>query len=213
MTTTKATRIMIVLFFVLSVAAAAVVAQQYTATALEMTGQQYFANGTGIACFDDGTTTSFEDSITPDNGYYFDNPTDFYIGEAPGITSGNGVRCGENATFSGVNITDIAIIRGANLVENKSKALEPSTIVKIKVGDAVRWTNKDEAVHSVISPPTSPPLPFSLSGSASVGSVFSSGTMIEGGRFYCTFTEPGGIHYGIDYGSSSIKGAVIVEER
>jgi plastocyanin len=189
--------------------------QQQQTTGLSMTGQQYFGNGTGVAYFNDGTTASFNHTITPDNGYYFDNSTVFHIGEIPGIASGNGVQCGENATFSGVNITDISIIRGANLIENKSRALEPSPIVKIKAGDTVRWTNEDITLHSIISPPTSPPLSSasSFSGLVPAGSTFSSGTIIEGGRFYCTFTEPGGIHYGIDYGGSSIKGAVIVEEK
>ena len=35
------------------------------AAALEMTGQQYFANGTAIAYFDDGSTSKFEHEMTP----------------------------------------------------------------------------------------------------------------------------------------------------
>jgi hypothetical protein len=50
-----------------------------------MTGQQYFANGTGIAYFDDGTTQSFKHIITAAAGYYYDNSTIFYTGEIPGV--------------------------------------------------------------------------------------------------------------------------------
>jgi hypothetical protein len=93
---TSLTALLLAAILVLSIGTFAIPTQ---AVALEMTGQQYFANGTGIAYFDDGTTSSFEHSITPDNGYYFDNSINFYIGEVPGTPSGNGVRCGENATF------------------------------------------------------------------------------------------------------------------
>lgn len=111
--------------------------QQY-GNALRLTGHQYFSNGTGIAYFDDGTTQPFKHMITSANGYYFDNSTIFYTGEIPGLSSERGVKCDTGTTRNtGIygnrtNIVNVTIIRGADLIENKSKALEPSPVIESK---------------------------------------------------------------------------------
>jgi plastocyanin len=180
-----------------------------------MTGQQLFANGTGLAYFDDGTTTRFSHTITATEGYYYDNSTAFYIGEIPGINNtspDNGVRCGENATTldSGTSndVVNITIIRGASLVENKSRVFEPSPVISIKVGDTVTWINEDISVRWIASPPLS----MSAGGEIPFADTFSSMIGQNGGTFSCTFTEPGGFHY-VDGFDFEMKGAIIVMER
>lgn len=65
-----------------------------TTTQLAMTGQQYFANGTGIAYFNDGTTEEFEHTLTANEGYYFDESTPFYIDAVPEVGNNtNSVEC------------------------------------------------------------------------------------------------------------------------
>src|SRR5215204_5385464 len=60
---------------------------------LTMTGQQFFANGTGLAYFNDGSISKFEHEMTPQEGWYYDNTTIFYTGEIPGISSTNNTKC------------------------------------------------------------------------------------------------------------------------
>jgi plastocyanin len=181
---------------------------QQQAIALSLTGQQFFVNGTGIAYFDDGVTMPrFNHTITPDKGYYYDDSTVFYVGEIPGVSSANGATCRGNSTLgSSGNIHDITIINGISLLENKSQGIEPSPIVKIKAGDTVTWTNQDIAYHSLYSPPPEP---------GSEVYLFTVSTLLNsnGGTVSCTFTEPGGFHYGIQVDFSEwLAGTVIVEE-
>lgn len=111
--------------------------QQY-GNALRLTGHQYLSSGTGIAYFDDGTTQPSKHMITSANGYYFDNSTIFYTGEIPGLSSERGVKCDTGATRNtgiygnGTNIVNVTIIRGGDLIEKKSKALEPSPVIESK---------------------------------------------------------------------------------
>jgi plastocyanin len=198
-----------------------------------MTGQQYFADGTGIAYFNDGTTQEFEHRLTEDEGYYFDEPTPFYLDAVPEVGNNTGsIVCGDinaleqakqaaltnssrtmpqsgDSIIGSGNITDITIIRGASIVENKSRAVEPSPIVTIKVNDTVTWVNEDTTMHSIISPP--------ITGGSNIpdGTIIpSTGLTENGGTLSCTFTEPGGYHYTLQplftFGND-IKGAVIVE--
>jgi plastocyanin len=69
-------------------------------SALEMTGQQFFPNGTGIAYFDDGSTSRIEHPFTAESGYYYDNSTIFYTGDIPETISGIA-----NTTSTNNNIT------------------------------------------------------------------------------------------------------------
>ena len=73
-----------------------------TTTQLAMIGQQYFANGTGIAYFNDGTTQQFGHHFRGADGYYYDESTPFYIDEVPGVGDNNGsISCGGTGVGSG----------------------------------------------------------------------------------------------------------------
>lgn len=204
--------------------------EQRSSFALSMIGQQYFANGTGIAYFDDNSTSKFEHEMTQLNGWYYDNKTIFYVGEIPGVSTANNVKCSggygdtSNSTTTIVNNSSnsnnttnhtLTIINGADVVENKSKAIQPSPIITIKAGDTVTWTNNDATTHIIRAPPGN----FMFEGKIPYGQTFDtilSGTTspaIEDRSFSCTFTEPGGFQYDIDNSNNRIVGAVIVEKR
>jgi plastocyanin len=193
---------------VVAVIAGVAFAGTVTTSALELTGHQLFANGTGLAYFDDGTAQSFKHMIIAAAGYYYDNSTIFYTGEIPGIPQAEGIQCGSKVNNTRGDSVLITLIRGADLIQNKSKAIEPSPVVRINVGDTVTWVNKDYVIHTITSPPGPGVPPFD---DLPIGTNFED-TMSENESFRCTFTEPGGFHYGIGF-NSVIKGAIIVEER
>lgn len=200
----------IALASIVVILAVATTQQHQSTTALELTGHQLFPNGTGIAYFDDGTTQEFRHMITESAGYYYDNSTIFYTGEIPRVPQAEGIQCGQFHNLNNSNNTVITIIRGADLIQNKSKAIEPSPVVRINVGDTVTWINRDYTSHLIRSPPgpgVSPPLSDLPTGTNFRGSLSS-----DNGSLRCTFTEPGGFHYGIGI-NSEIKGVVIVEEK
>jgi hypothetical protein len=71
---------------VLGAAVVAVVGSNHSASAIKVVmGQRFFPDGTGVAFFDDGTTQTFFHSVTPRNGYYYDNSTVFFAGMIPGF--------------------------------------------------------------------------------------------------------------------------------
>lgn len=195
-------------------------------TQLAMIGQQYFPDGTGIAYFNDGTTQEFEHRLTEDEGYYFDESTQFYIGAVPGVGNNtDSVVCEDlsavdgsmltstrdnNSATDGANITNVTIIRGASILEDKSRAIDPSPIITIKVNDTVRWINEDANNFWLTLPP--------LTG----GNGIPDGTIIprtilneNGGSLVCTFSEPSGFHYTLRPFDDpiEIKGAVIVADE
>jgi plastocyanin len=197
---------------------------------LAMIGQQYFADGTGIAYFNDGTTQGFEHTLTEDEGYYFDESTPFYIGAVPEVGNNTGsVVCndidagqspltnssgaipssidGDNTI--GGNTTNVTIIRGASILEDKSRAVDPSPIVTVKVNDTVKWINEDTTHVWLVSPP--------ITGDNDIpyGTIIPRTIVNEnGGALACTFSEPGGFHYTLRPfdTTTEIKGAVIVTE-
>jgi plastocyanin len=202
-----------------------------TPAQLAMIGQQYFADGTGIAYFNDGTTEEFEHTLTADEGYYYDESTPFYLDEVPGIGNNNGsIMCAENIntlelrrqasmtnstttmppssaddgnrTLETGNITTITIIRGASLLSDKSRAVDPNAVVTINVNDIVTWQNQDTTNHWLTSPP------MSIGGNLPYATFMNTFISPNGGTYSCTFTEPGGYHYTL---GSDIKGAVMVE--
>jgi plastocyanin len=194
---------------------------------LAMIGQQYFADGMGIAYFNDGTTQEFEHRITEAGGYYFDESTPFYIGAVPGVGNNtDSVECSEinpatgaiqtttpnadNSTFSSGNTTTVTIIRGASILEDKSRAVDPSPIVTINVNDTVQWINQDTQVYLLISPPPT------IRSDIEEGTIISTNVYENGGAHACTFSEPGGYHYTMrppgTASSEHIRGAVIVTE-
>jgi plastocyanin len=108
----------------------------------------------------------------------------------------------------------LTIINGADIIENKSKAIQPSPIIRIKAGDTVTWVNEDRTTHIL----TAPPGDFSFFSPIQAGQTFevtlssTESSLVEDRRVSCTFTEPGGFHYDIDLSNNGIKGVVIVEE-
>jgi plastocyanin len=202
---------------------------------LAMIGQQYFADGTGIAYFNEGTTEGFEHALTADEGYYYDESTPFYLDAVPEVGNNTGsVVCGDinaleearqaaainssrtmpspddnNSILGSGNITSVAIIRGASLLSDKSRAVDPSPIVTIKVNDTVTWINEDTTMHSIISPP------LTRDTDIPDGTIIpNTGLTENGGTLSCSFTEPGGYHYTLHplfTIGNDIKGAVIVE--
>jgi hypothetical protein len=117
-----------------------------SASALRLIGERFFPNGTGIAYFDDGTTASFRHTITSAAGYYYDNSTVFAVGEIPGFDMNNTITLGIDG-----DIITVTIPYGADLLGNNS--IQPSSIIKAKVGDVVTFKNEDWQSHSIRSPP------------------------------------------------------------
>ena len=213
--------------------------QQQSGT-LTMTGQQFFANGTGLAYFSDGSISKFEHEMTRQEGWYYDNSTIFYTGEIPGISSANNTKCSGGFSSLGDVIADLfdndtsnskttidnssnsssitnhtlTIINGANVIENKSKAIQPSPIIRIKAGDTVTWVNEDMTPHDLKAPPGNVMYSQQIpSGQTIDVTLFSADSPSEEyRRVSCTFTEPGGFHYDVDLSNNEIKGVVIVEE-
>jgi plastocyanin len=182
-------------------------------TTLSMTGQQYFPNGTALAYFNDGTISEFEHEMTPAKGYYYDNSTIFYFGEVPGISSADNIKCGENTTSgdnnsSGGELIEATIISGANVIENKSRAIQPSSVITINAGDTLTWVNEDFGFHIVSMPPRG----LIITGGIPSEEIFSA-YLTNQSQFSCTFTEPGGFHYDIDNANNGIVGTVIVVEE
>lgn len=193
---------------------------------LRMTGQQFLPNGTGLAYFSDGSISEFEHEMTPQEGWYYDNTTTiFYTGEIPGISTANNTKCSggysdfnKNSTMTSINTNTtqhtLTIINGADIIENKSKAIQPNPIIRIKAGDTVTWINEDRTTHIL----TSPPGEFSFFSQIQAGQTFevtlssTESTIEEDRRVSCTFTEPGGFHYDVDLSNNGIRGLVIVEE-
>ena len=109
----------------------------------------------------------------------------------------------------------LTIINGANLIENKSRAIQPSPIIRIKACDTVTWINEDRESHWLRAPPGA----FEFSSQIPAGQTFdvtlssTQSTSEEDRMVSCTFTEPGGFHYDLDFSNNGIKGVVIVEPR
>jgi plastocyanin len=157
---------------------------------VKVTGERYFANGTGIAYFTDGTTRLFRHMITPEKEYYYDNSTIFYAGNIPEVNS-------TNATSTGRTVNVSINFGGSNL---GNKSFDPNP-VRIKVGDTVTWTNDDQySAYIIASPPPQTGI---------IGMNFMSDRLEPGDTFSHMFTNPGGFHYSASYG---MRGTVIVEE-
>jgi plastocyanin len=157
---------------------------------VKVTGERYFANGTGTTYFTDGTIRLFRHMVTPENGYYYDNSTIFYAGDIPEVNS-------TNATSTGRTVNVSINFGGSNL---GNKSFDPNP-VRIRVGDTVTWTNDDlYSAYIITSPPRQ---------TAVLGMNFMSDRLESGDTFSHTFTKPGGFHYEASYG---MRGTVIVEE-
>jgi hypothetical protein len=170
-----------------------------------MTGQRYFPNGTGTAYFDDGSTIPFNHSITPQNGYYYDDSTVFTYGQIPGYEANQTIwELNMQATELGVtgDVINVTIANGAALLGER--AIQPSNIIHAKVGDVIMWTNEDFEYHTIASPPwtSESHVPDGENFEISLG---------PGESMPLLVTKTVGMHFGESY--SDIKGAIIVEER
>jgi hypothetical protein len=83
---------------------------QQSVIALRMTGQQFLSNGTGIAYFDDGSTSRIEHPFTSESGFYYDNSTIFYTGDIPETVSGI-VNTSNSTEGTSTNITVAAAVQ------------------------------------------------------------------------------------------------------
>jgi hypothetical protein len=181
------------------------------ASALEMTGQQYFANGTGIAYFDDGTTYPFNHTITPGNGWYYDNSTAtaFLSGEIPGLELNDTISQMNDPERGGTfgatgDIINVTIANGVDFLGNRS--IQPSNIIKAKVGDAITFTNEDSEAVIIGSPPSDPSIDSKLASNTNFHTW-----VFPGQSYTLLMTRPGALHY--EFYGDDIKGAIIVEEE
>jgi hypothetical protein len=167
-------------------------------SALRLIGERFFANGTGTAYFDDGTTASFRHTITSAAGYYYDNSTVFAVGEIPGFDVNDTITLGITG-----DIITVTILYGAELLGNNS--IQPSSIINAKVGDVVTFKNEDWQSYSIRSPPDT-------YGSEAVpeGANFEF-PLAPGQSASILISKPIGMHY--ELVGEDIKGAVIAEER
>lgn len=182
-----------------------------TTADLSLIGERFFENGTGLAYFDNGTTRQFNHTITPENGFYYDNSTVFLAGDVPGVSERNSsITAGEsNGTnpLPGSKTVNITIPYSSELVPG-DQTFQPN-LVRVKVGDNVTWINDDRHTHSVVSPPPNDPID---NRAVAVGLNFDSGFLGQGQTFSFVFTRPGGFHYADTFNPDNV-GTVIVEEE
>ena len=181
-----------------------------TSGTLSMTGQRFLPEGTGIAYFNDGTMAPFEHKFTPEEGYYYDNSTVFVYGQVEGYESNNTIwelnaqarARGEYGSVTGDTI-NVTISNGAEFLGDR--AIQPSKIIKAKVGDILVWTNEDFNSHNIQSPPND------FSGISPQGGNFEM-NLGPGENSTLVLTKAVGMHYNDVY-NPELKGAIIVEER
>jgi len=185
----------------------------------QLSGQQYFANGTGIMYFSDNTTMPFTHSITPENGYYYDNSTLFLIGEMPGVSAEPKDIASLMYTGTQVNIT---IPRGAEMLPD-NQTFQPN-VVRVKVGDLVSFVNNNFQVHRIVSPPyqgdinannntNSTTATTAIATTSVVPSGITFDSIIEpGDSASVVFSSPGGFHFN-DAFNENATGTLIVEEK
>jgi plastocyanin len=204
-----------------------------SAAAFRLTGERFFANGTGIAYFDDGTTQIFRHTITPENGYYYDNSTIFYTGEIPGISNGSSNTINATNTTSRSD-TSVCAPLTQSLKDLFADDCNPADCGISSSGDgnnvnvtivygSSMLANKSKAFDAnpvrikVGDTVTwinedwqghviqSPP-----QGMVEVSSGLTFSSFIPAGdTFSCTFTKPGGFHYA-DTPDTDMAGTVIV---
>lgn len=88
---------------------------------------------------------------------------------------------------------------GQNEVWMQNISFKPATIT-VSVGTTIKWTNKDNTIHTVTS--GSPGSPDGL---------FDSGNLSSGGTFTYTFNTKGTFQYYCRPHQSSMKGTVVVQ--
>lgn len=193
-----------------------VVEEGTSENATQVIGNRFFANGTGLAYFSDGAVFPFNHAITPGYGFYYDESTIFYAGDIPGdipeVTSSENIPTSSSSDASGT-VHDIVIPRGFE-ASSGNATLEPN-VLRINVGDTVRWVNQDWNTFPLKSPPyVGGGSNVTLSDLALIldGSNFEE--YIEPGKtLSIQFTRPGGFHYSSSSIGSEVAGTIIVEGR
>jgi len=184
---------------------------------IELSGQQYFANGTGIMYFSDNTTVPFTHSITPENGYYYDNSTLFLIGEIPGGVSA-GPKDIASMMYTGTQV-NITIPHGAKMLPD-NQTFQPN-VVRVNVGDLVTFVNNDFQVHRIVSPPHQGDINnannTNTTTTMATTSVVPSGIIFDsiigpGDSASIVFSSPGGFHFNDEFNENA-TGTLIVEEE
>ncbi len=91
-------------------------------------------------------------------GFYYDDLTIFYAGDIPDVTASMNTTANNNVNSNNDNTTtttttahDIVIPRGFE-ASPCNVTIQPR-VLKIKVGDTVRWVNEDWNSVSLRSPP------------------------------------------------------------
>jgi plastocyanin len=178
----------------------------------DLIGQQYFENGTGISYFSDNSSKLFTHSITPQNGFLYDNSTTYTIGEVPAssaMSNNNNTNASSNisppATGKVINIT---IPSGADLLP-ANQTFQPNSVT-VKVGDIMQFVNRDSQSHRIVSPPSTL---FDLSNkSVPSGVTFDTGDLSPGQiSANMTVLRPGGYHYNDNYNEASTGTIIIVK--
>jgi plastocyanin len=112
-------------------------------------------------------------------------------------TSSTGIVANATNTATEIgqeNVTAVSIEPGAS--DLADKAFNPS-IVNIKVGDTVAWTNRDSVIHTVVegSPSLTSPQSTIRPEASTTSTEFKSGFLSQGMTFKHTFDKPGTFNY------------------
>jgi len=177
----------------------------------DLIGQQYFENGTGISYFSDNSSKLFTHSITPQNGFLYNNSITYTIGDVPASSamSNNNTNAGSNISPPATgNVINITIPNGADLLP-ANQTFQPNSVT-VKVGDTMQFVNRDSQSHRIVSPPSTL---FDLSNkSVPSGVTFDTGDLSPGQiSANMTALRPGGYHYNDNYNEASTGTIIIVE--
>lgn len=182
-------------------------------TTVELIGQQYFENGTGISYFSDNTSRPFTHSITPENGFYYNNSVTYSIGEVPAASSNNNNNS-NNASSSNIsppttgNVINITIPYGVDQLP-ANQTFQPNSVT-VKVGDTIQFVNNDYQSHRIVSPPST--LFDSNNKAVPSAATFDTGNLNPGDvSTNMTALRPGGYHYNDNYNEAATGTIIIVE--
>lgn len=183
-------------------------------TTVELIGQQYFENGTGISYFSDNTSRPFTHSITPQNGFYYNNSVIYSIGEVPAATSSSSSSNNSNASSSDISppttgkVINITIPYGADQL-SANQTFQPNSVT-VKVGDTIQFVNNDYQSHRIVSPPST--LFDSNNKEVASAATFDTGNLNPGDvSTNMTALRSGGYHYNDNYNEAATGTIIIVE--
>lgn len=168
---------------------------------VELIGQQYFENGTGISYFSDNTSRPFAHSITPENGFYYNNSVTYSVGDVLGV---NVTTTTPQTTGKVINNT---IPYGASLLP-ANQTFQPNSVT-VKLGDTIQFVNNDYQSHRIVSPPST--LFDSNNKEVASAATFDTGNLNPGDvSTNMTALRPGGYHYNDNYNEAATGTIIIV---